>query len=130
VEVAGGYQFLALRSQTAVSHNACFPVGWFGEAAVPVSKGVTVVGELSGHYRRESAPAVLTAPPQHSRATVHTFLAGARVVGRRDDGLSAFFDVFAGVSRMDVMGVANRPFTLRAGGGGATIGYARGGLRV
>jgi hypothetical protein len=55
--------------------------------------------------------------------TVHTFLAGARV-GRREDGLTGFFHLLAGTTRVGLtlssaapVGGTTTDFTLQAGGG-------------
>ena len=112
VELAGGYQILNLQT--------FFPLGWFFEAAAPVSNGLTLVGQLSGQYRSVSAPSpsgVVVPVEEHEK--VHSFLAGARIVGRRDDGLTAFFHLLAGESRVGLpqIGGATNEFTLQAGGG-------------
>lgn len=52
----------------------------------------------------------------------HSVLTGARVVGRREDGLTAFFQVFGGPTRVGGTWCAaaasvTTPLTLEAGGG-------------
>jgi hypothetical protein len=138
VEVSGGYQILKLLSEPldAAGVGTFFPVGWFFEMAAPVSSGLTLVGQLGGHYRSESAPVMLMDAPgadDHS-LKVHSYLAGARVVGRREDGLTAFFHLLAGTTRVGLTQSATAPvpgillpllgvdgattdFTLQAGGG-------------
>jgi hypothetical protein len=53
-------------------------------------------------YRSESAPLTVVGVPAAAdySLNVHSFLAGARVVGRRDDGLTAFLHVLAGATRV------------------------------
>lgn len=134
VELSGGYQFLKLHDEAldAAGVGTSFPVGWFAEAAVPVSNGLTLAGQVGGHYRSESAPSMFVGVSQAAdyRLNVHSFLAGARVVGRGEDGLKAFFHLLAGASRVGltrsaalVEGIplggdlATTEFTLQAGGG-------------
>jgi hypothetical protein len=104
VELSGGYQFLKLQSDTldAAGVGTFFPVGWFFEAAAPVSTGLALAAQVGGHYRSESAPLMFVGVPGAAdySLNVHSFLAGARVVGRREDGLTAFFHVLAGATRV------------------------------
>jgi len=120
VELAGGYQILKLHSESldAAGVGTFFPIGWFFEAAAPVSSGLTLVGQLSGDYRSVSVPSASVVPLQEHEK-VHSFLAGARIVGRRDDGLTAFFHLLAGGTRLGLTqaGGATTEFTLQAGGG-------------
>lgn len=136
-ELAGGYQILKLQSEPldTAGVGTFFPLGWFFEAAAPVSSGLTLVGQVSGQYRSVSAPSTsVVAPKPAERLNVHSFLAGARVVGRRDDGLTAFFHLLAGATLVGLTQSAAVPvpgplvpllgvdggttaFTLQAGGG-------------
>ena len=138
VELSGGYQVLKLQNEAldAAGVETLFPVGWFVEAAAPVSTGLTLAGQVGGHYRSESARSMFLGVPRavDYSLKVHSFLAGARVVGRREDGLTAFFHVFAGATRVGLTlseeplagGIqvpllgrdgATTEFTLQAGGG-------------
>jgi hypothetical protein len=110
IELAGGYQILNLQT--------FFPVGWFFEAAAPVSSGLTFVGQLNGYYRSVSTPSA-SLVPQQEHQKVHSFLAGARLVGRREDGLTAFFHLLAGGTRLGLtqVGGSTTELTLQAGGG-------------
>ena len=138
VELAGGYQLLKFLSEPldAAGVGTFFPVGWFFEASAPVSSGLTLVGQLGGHYRSESAAVTFMGIPgaDDYSLKVHSFLAGARVVGRRADGLTAFFHILAGATHVGLtlssaaavrgtlvplLGAdgATTDFTLQAGGG-------------
>jgi hypothetical protein len=136
-ELAGGYQILKLQSEplAAAGVGTFFPLGWFFEAAAPVSSGLTIVGQVSGQYRSVSAPSTSVVAPQPAgHLDVHSFLAGARAVGRRDDGLTAFFHLLAGGTLVGLtqsaavpvpgpllpllgVGGGTTAFTLQAGGG-------------
>ena len=128
VELSGGYQFLKLHDEAldAAGIATFFPVGWFVEAAARVSTGVTLAGQLGGHYRSESAPLMLVGVPgtDDYSVNVHSFLAGARVVGRREDGLTAFFHVLAGATRVGLTRSAalvdGIPIPLLGGDGAST----------
>jgi len=104
VELAGGYALLHLDREALDSAGigTLFPLGWFGEAAVPISDGLTLAAQIGGHHRSEPAPATSAGIPTTAttRVNVHTFLIGARVVGRRADGLTAFFHLFSGATRV------------------------------
>jgi hypothetical protein len=65
-EPAGGYEILKLQSEPldAAGVGTFFPLGWFFEAAVPVSSGLTLVGQLSGQYRSVSAPSTSVVAPE------------------------------------------------------------------
>jgi len=138
VELAGGYEILKLQSEPLddAGVGTFFPLGWFFEVAAPVSSGFTLVGQLSGQYRSVSQPSASVVIPQaaEEHLKVYSFLAGARIVGRRDDGLAAFFHLLAGESRVGLtqsaaaavpatllpllgVGGATTEFTLQAGGG-------------
>ena len=126
VELAGGYQLLRLQSEplTSAVVGTFIPFGWFFEAAAPVSSGFTLVGQLGGHYRSESASGTFMAGPTADdyRLNVHTVLAGPRVIGRREDGLTAFFHLLAGATRVGLTRSGSplestTDLTLQAGGG-------------
>jgi hypothetical protein len=138
VELAGGYQLLKLQSEPldAAGVGTFFPIGWFFEADAAVSSGLTLVAQVGGHYQVESTPAPLMDVPgtDDDSLKVHTFLGGARVVGRRADGLTAFFHLLAGGTRVGLTRSSTTPipgtlvpwlgaggttteFTLQAGGG-------------
>jgi hypothetical protein len=135
VELAGGYQILKLQSEPldAAGVGTFLPLGWFFEAAAPVSNGLTLVGQVSGQYRSVTAPSTSAVPQADEHLKVHSFLAGARIVGRRDDGLTAFFHLLAGETRVGLtqsaaapvpgillpllgVGGATTEFTLQVGG--------------
>lgn len=138
VELSGGYQLLKLQSDALEASGAgtFFPVGWFVEAAAPVATGLALVGQVGGHYRSKSASFMSVGGPAAADYSlkVHSFLAGARVIGRREDGLTAFFHILAGSTRVGLTGSAAEPvaevlvpllgvdgattaLTLQAGGG-------------
>jgi hypothetical protein len=138
VELAGGYQILKLKSEPldAAGVGTFFPLGWFFETAASVSSGLTLVGQVSGQYRSVPAPSPSVPVPQPAEGhlTVYSFMAGARIVGRRYDGLTAFFHLLGGGTRVGLtqsamapvpgsllpllgVGGATTEFTLQAGGG-------------
>jgi len=131
VELAGGYEILKLQSEPLddAGVGTFFPLGWFFEVAAPVSSGFTLVGQLSGQYRSVSQPSASVVIPQaaEEHLKVYSFLAGARIVGRRDDGLTAFFHLLAGESRVGLTqsAAAAVPATLLPllGVGGATTEF-------
>lgn len=125
LELAGGYQILKLRSEPLDLSGAgtFFPLGWFFEAAAPVSRGLTLVGQLNGQYRSVSRlPTTSGVVPAEGDLRVYSFLAGARLVGRREDGLTAFFHLLAGGTRVGLSHSAPVPGSLLPllGAGGAT----------
>jgi hypothetical protein len=70
-----------------------FPAGWFFSSAANVTNVFAIAGEVSGHYKSESA----TAGSASANATlrVHTYLAGPRFVA--GTGAARFFvEVLAG----------------------------------
>jgi hypothetical protein len=103
VEMAGGYQFLKLQSEDldAAGISTWFPLGWFAEAAAHVSSGLALVAQLGGHYRSESASLMSNAAGiVDYSVNVHTVLGGARIIARREDGLTGFVHVLAGATRI------------------------------
>jgi hypothetical protein len=72
-DIAGGYSLI-------YDHDikTTFPAGWFVSVAANVTSVFAVAGEVSGHYKSESA----TAGSASANATlrVHTYLAGPRFV--------------------------------------------------
>ena len=138
VELAFGYSLLKLHSGPLATAGVgtLFPAGWFFEAAVPLSDGIALVGQLDGQYRWKSKSLDLAGPPGAAGYTLraHSVLTGARVIGRRADGLTAIFHLLAGTTRLGLTLSAAAPvpgtlvplvgpegarsqFTLQAGGG-------------
>jgi hypothetical protein len=87
VELAGGCQFLKLQSEAlaAAGVGTFLPIGWFFEAAAPVASGLTLAGQVGGHYRSASAPPLFVGEMSAADYSLnaHSFLAGPRVVSRR-----------------------------------------------
>jgi hypothetical protein len=84
-DIAGGYSLI-------YDHDSktTFPAGWFVSVAGNVTKVVAIAGEVSGHYKSESATA--TGSTASSSLKVHTFLAGPRFVAGA--GAARFFGQF------------------------------------
>jgi hypothetical protein len=81
-DIAGGYSLI-------YDHDikTTFPVGWFASAAANVTDRFVIAGEVSGHYKSESAAAGASAASTSLR--VHTYLAGPRFVS--GTGAARFF---------------------------------------
>ena len=81
-DLAGGYSLIY-----AHDIKTTFPAGWFASAAVNVTNGFAIAGEVSGHYKSVDAT--------NTSLRVHTYLAGPRFV--TGTGAARFFvQVLAG----------------------------------
>jgi hypothetical protein len=104
VEIAGGYQFLKLSTEEVdgVGIKTTLPIGWWIEGAAPVTRWLSLAGQVTGNYRSESVPLPLFDTPAEGEYTldVHTFLGGVRANRRLDGGLVPFGHVLAGATRV------------------------------
>jgi Outer membrane protein beta-barrel domain len=100
-DITAGYSYL-YDSDSSTG----FPAGWFLSAGANITDAFAVVGDVSGHYKSESASSggVTVSASTH----IYTFLAGPRVVGR--SGPLGFYGQF-------LVGAARA-----AGGATATLG--------
>jgi Outer membrane protein beta-barrel domain len=100
-DITAGYSYL-YDSDSSTG----FPAGWFLSAGANITDAFAVVGDVSGHYKSESASSggVTVSASTH----IYTFLAGPRVVGR--SGPLGFYGQF-------LVGAARA-----AGGATATFG--------
>jgi hypothetical protein len=57
-----------------------FPAGWFFSAGANITDAFAVVGDVSGHYKSQSASS--GGVTVSASTNIYTFLAGPRVVGR------------------------------------------------
>jgi outer membrane protein with beta-barrel domain len=74
-DITAGYSYL-YDSDSSTG----FPAGWFVSAGANITDAFAVVGDVSGHYKSESASSggVTVSASTH----IYAFLAGPRVVGR------------------------------------------------
>lgn len=116
-EVFAGYSYLRDPNHSVLTITAgddSFRLGWAAGIALPVWRGLVLVGDVSGHYARR------TTFVDDVRRSFHAFAAGPRVAAR----LGAFVPFVealagAGVARAEAFGVtAITSGPLLQGGGG------------
>jgi hypothetical protein len=113
-DVAGGYQFTRAGEQS-------LPVGWSADVAVTLDSPWSIVGEISGAYRRQQDDDLGV----DVRLSVHSLGAGARWSRRAGTAVVPFFQVLAGAARLRaraeilnaVAGDSSTRFMLQPGAG-------------
>jgi opacity protein-like surface antigen len=94
LEVFAGYSYLHDPSHsvlTATARDNRVPLGWAAGVAAPAWRAISIVGDVSGHYKRKTTFA------DDVKLTFHTVAAGPRVSARLGP-FTEFVEALAGVA--------------------------------
>ena len=77
------------------------PKGWYFDVAVPFSPMLSIVGDIGGHYKSETAAESVqgVTVTGTAEAKVHTFMGGIRLRGGQNQRVSPFAQVLFGAAR-------------------------------
>jgi hypothetical protein len=104
VEISAGWPLLISFEELSSQFNGVFPLGWYGDVAVTLSDGISVVGDVAGSYRHidESSPTTQS----DIDIRLYTFMGGVRFSNRSHARIVPFGQVLIGVIAGSIEGTS------------------------